>query len=73
MEVRNVAEMNPLWTPSVPHGADFENVVDKDEAELRVEGFSLYLKKGLVRCHEKSNEMSVTGSKGIHVRGGHKC
>ncbi len=53
----------------MPHGADFENVVNEDEAELCVEGFSQYLKMDLVRGPKKSDETSVTGSKEIYVRG----
>lgn len=44
-------------------------MVNEDEAELCVEGFSQYLKKDLVWDPKKSNETSATGSKGVHVRG----
>lgn len=52
----------------MPPGADFENVVNEDEAELCVEGFSQHLKKDLVWGPKKSDETGVTRSKGVQVR-----
>lgn len=45
------------------------NVGNEDDAELCIEGFPQYLKKDLVHGLKKSNEMTVTVSKEIHVRG----
>lgn len=45
------------------------NVGNEDDAELCIEGFPQYLKKDLVHGLKKSNEMNVTVSKEIHVRG----
>lgn len=43
----------------VPHGADFENVFNEDEAELCIHGCSLYFKKDLLRGPKKMMRLLV--------------